>query len=265
MKTFLIEEEYIRLSFVADNILGKGSIVDAYYGDINLLKDLPQFDVPTLIRELEQLRKSISGKFHDEADIFRKTMLEKQVDALIMYIRIKKNLIDIGYKEAVKVLLDIDIVEEPQLQLMEQLRYKLQELLKKSGYQGTLFEMFNLWSTKNEIDADEFLKEVKDIALVFLTKTRDKVLSKILLPSEAEELIKSSNVEFAVVDTNQGWSGYNYYDRNFFGKVVFNRKIKRNKNSAFGIVAHEAYPGHHTSCIIREYLYNKKKLGAEAS
>ena len=64
-------------------------------------------------------------------------------------------------------------------------------------------------------------------------------------------LPEGERVEFDLV-TNEPWAGFNYYLGNLRSRVVINVDLPVLSTSLGGLVAHEAYPGHHTEHCRKE-------------
>jgi hypothetical protein len=54
------------------------------------------------------------------------------------------------------------------------------------------------------------------------------------------------------VVTDQPWSGFNYYEGGFRSRVAINADLPHRLSSLPHLVAHEAYPGHHTEHCRKE-------------
>ena len=65
------------------------------------------------------------------------------------------------------------------------------------------------------------------------------------------------NIEFEVV-TSKPWSGFNYYLGNLTSRVAINADLPILSTSLPHLIAHEAYPGHHSEHVRKEVnLYRK--------
>lgn len=59
------------------------------------------------------------------------------------------------------------------------------------------------------------------------------------------------SVEFTFVQ-NQPWTGYNWYLGSYRSRIEINTDLPLHINDLADLVAHEAYPGHHTELSIKE-------------
>ena len=92
---------------------------------------------------------------------------------------------------------------------------------------------------------------------VIVPELRQRTLA--LYPLPAEE-----SVEFRLV-SNQPWSGYNWYHGGFRSTVDINTDLPIPANTLTGLVAHEAYPGHHTEHCLKGLGLLKQRGWAEHS
>ncbi|MDA8081554.1 MAG: DUF885 domain-containing protein [Actinomycetota bacterium] len=71
-------------------------------------------------------------------------------------------------------------------------------------------------------------------------------------------LPEGENLEFEIV-TSKPWSGFNYYLGNLKSRVAINADLPILSTSLAHLVAHEAYPGHHSEHTRKEVnLFNKR-------
>ena len=82
-----------------------------------------------------------------------------------------------------------------------------------------------------------------------------------VLQSLAEDFRERTKTKFGLPDgervewelaTNQPWSGFNYYEGNLQSRVAINTDLPVLATSIGHLVAHEAYPGHHTEHSLKE-------------
>ena len=84
---------------------------------------------------------------------------------------------------------------------------------------------------------------------------RDRVRGQYGLP-EVE------TVRYEVV-TDQPWSGFNYYEGDFRSRVAINADLPHRLGHLPHLVAHEAYPGHHTEHCRKERGLVERAAGTE--
>ena len=259
-----IGEEYVRLSFIFDNILGKGKIVDSFYGKKTMISNLEPLNYKELKYNLIKLKNDVQDNINDTNLNYRKTFLIKQIDALIRQVEIFLGNQKYDYSETIKILLDIEL-KKPDEEKIFNIQQDLKVLLEKKGYKGSIFDMINEYRQAGEVDFNTYLKESKKISKIFKKKTFEILSDTIINSQEANELYKKSLIKYKIIETDEGWSAYNYYDKNYHGSVVFNSKGNFDLNNLRNFISHEAYPGHHTSGVIREFLHKKGILFEESS
>lgn len=264
MKTFSIEEQYILLAHVADSLIGKGTIIDAFYGDKDIVKDIPKLDINELINRLKKLHDDIKTNLDDEQPYYKQTFLLKQVNALLTQAQVYSGA-KIQYREILKSYLDFE-VGDPNWEAIDILKENINKELVLLGYKGSLNKMVSDWKIDSSLSSAEYLKSVKILAKKYSEKTYEILkISNILSDDDVAVLKEFDQINFELKETNESWAAYNYYDRNYSGTVVFNKNGNFHKHNLKTFVSHEAYPGHHTSNLIREYLVKTKQLGQEAT
>jgi hypothetical protein len=88
-------------------------------------------------------------------------------------------------------------------------------------------------------------------------ETRRRTAAFVALPP-------GESVEFAFVQ-DQPWSGYNWYLGDARSRVEINTDTPIRAHQLAGLVAHEAYPGHHTEHALKEiHLYRERGYGEHA-
>ncbi|WP_182348230.1 DUF885 domain-containing protein [Tomitella gaofuii] len=93
--------------------------------------------------------------------------------------------------------------------------------------------------------ADEIPPErLTECVHAFSSALRDKVRTIYPLPEQ-------ETVDYQVV-TDKPWSGFNYYLGGFTSTVAINADLKQRMANLPHLIAHEAYPGHHTEHCRKE-------------
>jgi hypothetical protein len=140
---FSISEKYILLAFALDNIIGKGKVVDAYYGDKELLKTCPNLNPIELKEKLLELMDEINLSIEDNHPYYRKTYLLKQVDALITQVNLFFNKAEMKYRDALSILLDIT-PSDPNYIKIEELKAEINTCLLKKATQAVCRKWFQI-------------------------------------------------------------------------------------------------------------------------
>ncbi len=105
---------------------------------------------------------------------------------------------------------------------------------------GSLCERVDAWRTAHHIPPDRLHAVVHALADDFRDRTR-----------AAFGLPEGEHVEFELV-SDQPWSGFNYYEGGLRSRVAINTDLPVASTAVGHLVAHEAYPGHHTEHCRKE-------------
>lgn len=112
---------------------------------------------------------------------------------------------------------------------------------------GRLSDRLNAYRNSFVVPPEKLESVLMDLKEVF----RERTASLFGLP-EGESL------EFEIV-TSKPWSGFNYYLGNLKSRVAINADLPILSTSLAHLIAHEAYPGHHSEHTRKEAnLYNKR-------
>lgn len=247
-------KEFKYLCYQLDYSFGKGNLIDSDFSETNFNDDkLSLNDIEHRLLIL----KSKSMEMEDLPPLFTKTYLQKHIDALLMQIKLKKQNTD--YIEAISILYDID-AKKPQHTTIEQIHSELNDLLKNNGYiSGTLNQRVQQWNKDNDIKASDFVDLINKKAKEYAEIVKGQ-FSNIVNFNEINDVL-----DLKLVDTNDGWAAYNYYINNYKGIIEFNNSSSFNQYSINLFISHEGYPGHHTSCLIKEYLYKNNQTNELAT
>ena len=118
---------------------------------------------------------------------------------------------------------------------------------------GPLAERYNTWRTSHLMTAEQLTAAVHTLADAF----RERTAATFGLP-------EGEHVEFELV-SNQPWSGFNYYEGGLQSRVAINTDLPVSSTAIGHLIAHEAYPGHHTEHCRKEVgLVRRRKQMEEA-
>jgi hypothetical protein len=121
----------------------------------------------------------------------------------------------------------------------ESAHYALDQLLPGNG---DLAERRQAYRKGFEIELDRVLPLAERI----LADLRERTATIIDLP-------EGESVELRLV-SGQPWSGYNWYLGNVSSRIELNTDLPIRLNDLPDLLAHEAYPGHHTEHSVREHV-----------
>lgn len=226
-------EEYVRLGFrIQQHIDG---YVDAYVGPPALRDQAlggPPWPGPALVREADRLREALeAGEYPSR----RRAYLHKQLEAMQTVCRAIAGE-RLPYREEVRRCFDIDPRPIPE-EVFEAAIEELQSLLPGSG---PVRERMVAWRARFAVPAEAARTLIEPIMAELRRRTQA------LYPLPAGE-----RVEVRLV-ADQPWAGYNWYRGGYASVVDINTDLPVQAERLAGLLAHEAYPGHHTEHCLKE-------------
>lgn len=105
---------------------------------------------------------------------------------------------------------------------------------------GPLAERYITWREAQAVPVDKLRPAIASLAEDFRERT-DRLFG----------LPEGEHIDFDLV-TNEPWSGFNYYLGDLHSRTVINTDLPVLATSLAHLVAHEAYPGHHTEHCRKE-------------
>ncbi len=234
-------QEFVRLALAIDEHLP--GYVDAYFGPQEWKASVTQdgmLPLPQLTERVGRLATDISQA--DDIDAQRRDFLARQVTAMQMSLRLLAGE-TVSLAEEVHALYDV----QPQWKdesNFEEAQRELDEILPGSG---SLQERISAWKQSFEITNETIRALLPHILDVLRQRTR----TKFDLPES-----ESFDVEFV---SDQPWSAYNWYLGNCRSRIDINTDLPMKLYILPDLVAHEAYPGHHTELSIKEHKLIQEK------
>ncbi len=144
----------------------------------------------------------------------------------------------IGFVDEVRQYFDVDIaLGDP-----DEYRRAHLALGEVLGGTGNLAERYAAHRAADEIPGER----VAECVDAFTSALRERV-------RRAHRLPDTEVVEFEVV-TDRPWSGFNYYLGDYRSRVAINVDLTQHMASLPHLIAHEAYPGHHTEHCRKEEI-----------
>jgi hypothetical protein len=225
--------EYVRLGLRFDRL--EAGFVDAYTGDPRIRAQVADETAPIP----QVLRDQARGLLRelDAADLpaDRIDYLRGQLTGLECTAR-KMNGEPVGFVEEVRSYFQVDVVLGDE-SVYATAHAELDALLPGSG---SLAERYAAHRRREECPPDRLDKAVHALS----SALRDRVRGQYGLP-EVE------TVRYEIV-TDQPWSGFNYYEGDYRSRVAINADLPHRLGHLPHLVAHEAYPGHHTEHCRKE-------------
>jgi hypothetical protein len=157
----------------------------------------------------------------------------------------------IGYADEVAACYGVRPTRFPEEEILEAHK-NLEQVVPGSG---PLAERLIAWRESLAVPPDLLRPAIHSLA----EDLRARTIAAFGLPD-------GESVEFDLV-TNQPWSGFNYYLGDLKSKVAINTDLPVLSTSLAHLVAHEAYPGHHTEhtrkevgLVRRRHFYEESSL-----
>jgi hypothetical protein len=240
-----IGREYAGLAFgIERHVPG---FIDAYLGPKETRAELdvdPAPDPARLIAETGTLLERLP-----EADIpeTRRAYLAKQLVAMQTVVRRVAGE-EIPYREEVRLLFDV----EPRATPGATYEAAVADLDRLLPGDGPVAERMITWRQAYTI-SPETARRVVDL---ILPELRERTAAIVELPT-------GEGVEIRMV-RDEPWSGYNWYLGAGRSRVDLNTDLPIYAYRLTDLLAHEAYPGHHTEHTLKERLYTEEGLGEHA-
>lgn len=223
-------------------------LVDAYYGPAELQAQADQ-GTPRPPAELaDEARRLLAdlqaglplddgGGTPDGADASRRRWIEAQVRGL-QTTAMRLDGAEIGYADEVEACYGVRPSPVPEDVLADAHR-RLQAVLPGSG---PLAERLTTWREAHAVPVDRLPAAIASLA----GDLRERTAGMIGLPD-------GEHVDFELV-SGRPWSGFNWYRGGLRSTVAVNTDLPVLSLSLPHLVAHEAYPGHHTE-------HSRKEVG----
>jgi len=221
---------YCKLSLRIDKHLP--GYVDAYFGPKRLKAEVDEErrkPISNLIEDAEKLRRQVPT-----GDKVRETFLRKQLESILTTLR-RLNGEEIPYREEVLRLFDIRITKLSEADLQES-RERLSDIFGISDPRRKLKE----WRKERYAQRKLIKPALKALTGELANRSR-KLLGTKKLGTCVFKLVK-----------NKPWSGYNWYLGKLRSRVEINVDEPIEVTHLPELVAHEAYPGHHTEHALKE-------------
>lgn len=225
--------EYLLLGLRFDRLIE--GFVDAYTGDPALRRQVdnePRPDPAALARRAAQLRVELSTAGLPE---LRARFLDAHLTALECSGRVLAGQ-QVGFVAEVTAYFDV-VIEPGDPEVYRQAHAEIDRLLPGAD---PLADRLVAYRARDEIAPERLEGAVQALS----SALRDRVRASFGLPAQ-------ESVRYEVV-TDKPWSGFNYYLGDFRSRVAINADLGHRMANLPRLVAHEAYPGHHTEHCRKE-------------
>ena len=220
---------YIELGLRLGRLLD--GMVDAYYGPPELAARVEAEPMPEPSKLEGDAKRLLADLDAGEGDLdaHRRQWIHGQARGLLVSARRFAGE-TIGFVDEVEQCYGVrpTRVSEDELALAHQ---QLDAALPGSG---PLRERFITWREAQVVPVDKLRPAIDSLAEDFRERTHEQF-----------GLPDGEHIDWDLV-SNEPWSGFNYYAGNLRSRVVINTDLPVLSLSLGHVVAHEAYPGHHT-------------------
>jgi hypothetical protein len=217
--------------------------IDGYFGPPELAGQ-PERPLDELAREAEQLAAAVAGL----GDAERRIFLGAQVGAMQTSIALLRGE-PIRYSDEVRQLYNIEPTRVPEREFEEAIA-AINDLLPGEGPVAEREQSFRAVFAI----PPERMRTLFDLIVAELARRTRALFS---LPDD-----ESFEVQFV---QNQPWSGYNWYLGDNRSRIDINTDLPKYLTDLPDLIAHEAYPGHHTEHAIKDQrLYREQGRGEHA-
>ena len=234
-----IGEQYVKLALRLERHLP--GFVDGYFGPPEFKEQVqaePLREVVGLRDDAARLREMIEQA---EMDAQRREFLVRQVRAMETALRHLTG-DNVPFIHQVQGYFDIIPQRVPEAEF----ELALRELDKLFPGKGDLATRRAEWNRQFELPRERVLPVLE----VALTEVRRRTQAILPLPTD-------ESVTLQLV-SQQPWSGYNWYLGQNQSRIEINTDLPVRADGAVGLIAHEAYPGHHTEDAIKEQRWYRQ-------
>lgn len=234
---------YVRLAHDIER--HNAGYIDGYYGPEEWKGSLGERrPLGELAREGQELAAAVAAMGEGE----RRTFLEVQVRAMETSIALLQGE-KISYADEVRLLYDIEPERVPET-CFEEAIAALEDLLPGTGDIAAREQAFR---AQFEVPTERLPPLLEVIVSELARRTRQLFA---LPEGEAFE------VQYV---NNKPWSGYNWYLGGYRSRIDINTDLPKRLTNLPDLIAHEAYPGHHTEHAIKEqHLWHEQGRGEHA-
>lgn len=230
--------EYLRLGLAFDRL--EPGFVDAFTGDPALRAEVADGPAPDPA-ELAVRARNLLAELPGDLPVERAEFIAAHLRALECSAR-KFAGEPIGFVDEVRAYFEVDIdLGDPDRYAAAHAR--IAEALGVPGLRGeALRERYAAYRRGDEIPSGR----MPELVSAFSGALREVVRQRYPLPD-------NEIVEFEIV-SDKPWSGFNYYLGDYRSTVAINTDLPQQMAALPHLIAHEAYPGHHTEHCRKEQL-----------
>ncbi|MDQ4077955.1 MAG: DUF885 domain-containing protein [Chloroflexota bacterium] len=204
--------------------------IDGYYGPEEW-KVNERWSLPEVARRTDDLATIIAGLQDEE----RRAFLAAQVRALQTTVALLRGE-QIPYTQEVRLLYDVEAEHVPE-----------------KGFEEALATIDALLPGRGSLAArEQMFREQFEVAPERLPALLDAIMQELRRRTcELFELPEGESFVVQLVE-NEPWGAYNWYLGNYRSRIDINTDLPIYLTELPDLIAHEAYPGHHTEHAIKE-------------
>jgi hypothetical protein len=238
--------QYLSLGLRLGRLLD--GLVDAYYGPAELKQRIDGEPAPSPARLVADARALLGALDAGDGDLdaHRRRWIRGQVLGLLVTAR-RFNGETIAFLDEVEQCYGVRPTRVDDDEIADAHR-RIDAVLPGSGPLG---ERLIAWREAQAVPVDQLPRAIASLADDF----RDRTATAFGLP-------EGEHIDFDLVQ-NEPWSGFNYYLGGLRSRVVINTDLPVLSTSLGHLVAHEAYPGHHTEHSRKEAGLVRRRGHAE--
>jgi len=215
-------------------------LVDSYCGPPELKEQVDAEDVVPA----EQLAADAAALLGELPDGW----LRDQVHGCLTYARVLAGE-QISYSDEVEGCYGVRPERTPE-SVYERAHAELDELLPGDG---SLPERREAWRKRHLCPGDRGVAALQDLLPILRARTQ----ALVDLPAGEEVVLEPVS--------DEPWWAFNYYQGDLRSRVVLNTDVPTTGLDLIHLVAHEAYPGHHTEHALKEQLLTRDRGAIEES
>ncbi|MGI8756132.1 MAG: DUF885 domain-containing protein [Acidimicrobiales bacterium] len=229
-------------------------MVDAYYGPADLAARVeaePRRELAALVSDARSLVAALDAGDGDLGPV-RRRWLRAQVAGLHTSAR-KLAGADVAFLDEVEQCYGVR-PEWVDHEVFAAAHRRLDAALPGSGPSpASLAARYDTWRRTHDLPVERVEAVVSALAEVF----RERTAATFGLPD-------GEAVRFELV-SNEPWSGFNYYEGGLCSRVAINTDLPLSSTAVGHLIAHEAYPGHHTEHCRKEVGLVRRRHQLEES
>lgn len=215
--------------------------IDGYYGPPAWSKRQKR-PLAQLADEAQQLVRAVEGVADEQRRIYLRSHLRAMQTSIALLAGER-----IAYRDEIRLLYDIEPEPVPEAHF-EQAIQSLDELLPGTG---------------DIASREQAFRAGFEIPVERLLSLFDMIVDELRTRTWAHFGLPESEVFEAQLVKNKPWGAYNWYLGNYRSRIDLNTDLPQVLTSLPDLIAHEAYPGHHTEMALKEELLWCQKKQAE--